>query len=195
MRSFNDSIDLTNAITQVDTVVEARDGIDASDAKWFAVQTKPRAEQKAISFLSLKAIPTFLPRLLVHRRHGSRRWQVLEPLFPSYVFAQFAPDPPLIDKVRWTPGVKKVLGDEEAPIPVPEEAILLLQERVGERGFIVPGLTVYPGIRVRFKNGPLAHLEGIVERSLSRADRVRVLLDLLGRQVPVEVDESGLEPA
>ena len=194
MRPFNNSINLTDARDAKDAR-DARDATDAVDAKWFAVQTKPKAEEKAISFLSLKSVPTFLPRLLVRRRHGSRRWQALEPLFPSYLFAKFAPEPRMIDSVRWTPGVRKVLGDEEAPISVPEEVVEFLLARVSQRGFILPGQAFAPGMKVRFKGGPLAYLEGIIERPASRAERVRVLLELLNQRVSVEVDINELERA
>ncbi len=160
---------------------------------WYVVQTKPRAEEKAVNFLCRRTITTFLPRLLVHRREGSRRWQAPEPLFPGYLFAHFVPEPQLVDRIRWTPGVKKILGDGEAPIPVPEEVVLSLQERGGERGCIVPGPRFAPGMRVRFKGGALVHLEGIIERPASRADRVRVLLELLNTRASVEVDIAELE--
>jgi transcriptional antiterminator RfaH len=161
---------------------------------WYVIHTKPRAEEKAASFLGQRAITTFLPRLLVHRRHGSRRRQTLEPLFPGYLFARCQPEPEWIDRIRWTPGVRRVLGNEEAPTPVPEEVVTFLQDREGGRGFIEAGSRFSPGIRVRFTGGPLVHLEGIIERPTSRADRVRILLELLDRQVSVEVDTAALEP-
>jgi len=160
---------------------------------WYVVQTKPRAEEKAVNFLGQKSIRTFLPRLLVHRRQGPRTWQTLEPLFPGYLFARFRPEPEFIDRVRWTPGVTRLLGDEQAPIAVPEEVVTFLQARVGVRGFIEPGPRFTPGVRVRLTGGPFAHLEGSIDRPASRADRVRVLLELLDRQVSVEVDIGELE--
>ncbi len=168
--------------------------LNASSPQWFAVHTKARGEYRAAYFLATKAIDTFLPRILVHRRCGSRKWQALEPLFPNYLFAHFTPEPQVIDKVRWTPGVTKVLGDEEASVPVPEEAVVFLQERVSERGFVLPGPAYAPGMKVRFKGGPLAYLEGIIERPPSRAERVRVLMELLNQSVRVEVDLAELEP-
>lgn len=161
---------------------------------WYVVQTKPRAEEKAVSFLGQRAITTFLPRLLVQRHQGSRRRQTLEPLFPGYLFARFQPEPECIDRIRWTPGVRRLLGDEQAPIPVPEEVVTFLRDREGARGFIQPGPRFSPGTRVRVTGGPLGHLEGIIERAASRADRVCVLLELLHRQVSVEVDTAALEP-
>lgn len=162
---------------------------------WYAVQTKSRAEEKVENLLTRKGITVFLPRLLVHRRQGSRQWQTVEPLFPGYLFAHFVAESQVVHRVRWTPGVRRVLGDETEPVPVPQEAVFFLQDRVGENGFIVPRPSLLPGMRVRFRNGPLEHLEGIIERPASRAERVRVLLELLNQHVSVEVDIAELERA
>lgn len=49
------------------------DSLGAQDAaNWFSIQTKARPEEKVLCLLSRKAIPTFLLRLLVQRRHGSK---------------------------------------------------------------------------------------------------------------------------
>lgn len=179
------------------TSIVPHDATDVIDArtKWFAIQTKPRNEEKALCFLSRKEIPTFLPRLMVRHRHGSRRWQALEPLFPGYLFGRFVPDAQVIDTVRWTPGISRILGPEGEPAPVPEEFIAHLWERVGERGYIAPAPNLLPGMRVRFKGGPFDLLEAVIDRPASHADRVRVLLELLNLRVSVEVDIDDLERA
>jgi len=164
-------------------------------ALWFAVHTKPRAEERAVEFLSLKGITTFLPRLLVSHRHGSRRWQAAEPLFPGYLFARCLPEPRALSAVRWTPGVKTLLWDGTQPVPVPDDVVAYLQARSADRGVIVPGPRFQPGMRVRLRRGPLEFLEGIIERPASRSQRVRVLLQLLNTQVSVEVDADDLEEA
>lgn len=160
---------------------------------WIAVQTKPRAEDKALTHLTLRQVTTFMPRLLVTRRHGSRRWQAAEPLFPGYLFAHIQPNPAAISSVRWTPGVRRLLDDGEMPIPVADDIILHLQERTGERGYIVPGSRLAPGAQVRFRTGPMRLLEGIIERPVSRGQRVRVLLTLMGLPAVVEVDADEIE--
>ncbi len=168
--------------------------MDSSDAPlWYVIHTKPRAEERTLESLRQKVIHTFLPHLLVHRRHGSRRWQALEPLFPGYLFACFPLQPECLYRVRWTPGVKRLLGDEDAPIPVPDGVVRHLQEREGERGFIVPNQPSKPGTRVRFRSGPFELLEGVIERSVSRADRVRVLLTLMKTPLVIETDIAELE--
>lgn len=162
---------------------------------WFAVQTKLRSEQRVLAYLRHPEIATFLPRLRVRHRHGSRRWEALEPLFPCYLFARFRPEPDTLGKVRWTPGVRRLLGDGERPIPVPDDVVHYLMERTGERGYIVADVGMTPGTKVRFLTGSFALLEGIIERRASGSNRVRVLLQILNATVPVEVGVSELEPA
>jgi transcriptional antiterminator RfaH len=164
-----------------------------SEAAWFVVQTKPRAEDHAEGMLAQRAVPTFLPRLLVRKRHGSRRWNALEPLFPGYLFCRFAPTAEAIARVRWAPGVKRLLGDDDGPIPVADDVVGYLQARAADTGYIVAGRPLAPGDRVRFRSGPFALLEGIIDRPASRAERVRVLLVLMNVPVTVEVDVAELE--
>jgi transcriptional antiterminator RfaH len=160
---------------------------------WFVVQTKPRTEDRAANALGEREVATFLPRLLVSRRRGSRRWQALEPLFPGYLFAQFYPEPEIISRVRFAPGVRCLLGDERGPLSVAEEIVLHLRERVGDQGYIVSCASFVPGTRVRFNSGPLAMLEGVIERAVPRADRVRVLLTLMNTRAAVEANVADLE--
>jgi transcriptional antiterminator RfaH len=165
----------------------------AASSFWFVAQTSGRAEQKASELLNQKAVTTYLPRLLVRRRHGSRRWQALEPLFPGYLFIQFEPRPETIYRVRWTPGIMRLLGDGEMPIPISDEVVRYLQGRESHHGFIAPLQPLAAGQRVRFKSGPFSMLEGIIERPVPREDRVRVLLHLVNMVVAVEVEADVLE--
>lgn len=167
----------------------------ATQRCWFAVETKPRSEKRVLDHLRHPEITTFLPEFRVQRRHGSRRWQALEPLFPGYLFARFRLESDIVDKVRWTPGVRRLLGDGENPTAVPDDVIDYLLERIGESGYVATDVGMVAGTKVRFRNGPFALLEGIIERRASRSDRVRVLLQILNAAVPVEVSVAELETA
>ncbi|MDR7470924.1 MAG: transcription termination/antitermination NusG family protein [Armatimonadota bacterium] len=165
---------------------------------WYAVEVKRYCESRVVRHLALRAVPSFLPFIEVTRRNGGRRLSRLEPLFPGYLFVHVPPlrsDPRVWHIVRWSPGVRSILGSGGIPVPVPEEVIGAIQERVGELGYIKPGLRFSPGARVRILNGPLQGLEAIFDRPMSRAGRVRILLELLGQQRAVEVDALDLELA
>jgi transcriptional antiterminator RfaH len=165
-----------------------------TEARWFVAHVKPRQEEAVCARCADQGVEAFLPKLLAWRRHGSRRWQAAEPLFPGYVFLRFSPDPGVLYRVRWTRGVKRLLGGDEGPTPVEDEVVAYLRARTGPDGFIVPNSRLVQGARVRFVGGPFALLEGIIDRPASRAERVQVLLRLCGTVVRVEAHVDELVP-
>ncbi len=162
---------------------------------WFAVNTKPKSEDFAALQLEQKGFEVFLPKIEVPRKRGSKRVNLVQPLFPGYLFVRLPPVLQAVKQVNWTPGVKYLLCAGETPVPVPEEAIALIRQRTGPRGHITPGAQVQfpPGTRVAVRFGPFAGLVGVVERPVPGRSRVRVLLDLLRRQTPIEFDPVDLD--
>jgi transcriptional antiterminator RfaH len=136
----------------------------------------------------------FLPKLRVRRRRRTVGSSQVEPLFPGYVFVAAALTLDVWSSVRWTRGVKAVLGCGGIPSPVPEEPIALIKQRMGPDGVIHPRAWYRPGDRVRITHGPFADLVGIMERPASRAGRVHVLLQMMGG-ASIELEDADLEAA
>jgi transcriptional antiterminator RfaH len=166
-------------------------------ARWYVVHTKPHQEYHVLDRLRfrLPGIEVFCPQIEVAHRRARRRVVALEPLFPSYLFIRMADEWPGWCMVIWTPGVRAVLGAGERPLPVPDDVIWSIQERVARLGFIRVRSPFAPGTPIRILDGPLAGLGGLFQRPVSRDGRVRVLLDILNRSVPIEIDALALERA
>jgi transcription antitermination factor NusG len=148
-------------------------------AAWFAVHVKPRQEEVVCKRFGDIGVSTFLPQFLLRRRHGSRRWQALEPLFPGYGFAHFVPEVSLVYKLSWTSGVKRLLGDHEGPTPVPDDVIVYLKRRVEPLGCIVPqGKDERRAQPMDNADSRIVRLERIIDEPVSAAERVRVLMEL-----------------
>lgn len=165
-------------------------------SEWYAVHSKSHNEGRVLSHLQQKNIPAFLPLMEVVRRYPSRRIARLEPLFPGYLFAQFECadcNPGLWNAVRWAPGVKMILSTDGRPVPVPDSVIEAIQARVQDLGFIRPAFRFGANDRVLIRRGPLAGLEAVFDRPLSRSGRVRVLMQLLGQERAVQVDATDLD--
>ncbi len=161
---------------------------------WYAVQTKPRQEDRVLYWLHQRcSLPVFLPKVEQLRKRRSRRVTIVEPLFPSYVFVRMTLAPEPWHTVKWTPGVRQIVCTGEVPTAVPPEAMELLRGRYGESDVLQWCPAFRAGESVRIVHGPLAGLEGILERPSSRGDRVRVLLSLLGGTTPVEMDVTDIE--
>ncbi len=160
---------------------------------WYVIQTKPKKEEEAKSYLSTKGLEIFNPLLEAFTIRNGKVTKELKPLFPGYMFGRFdlEQDYPL---VRWGRGVKKVLGSgRDYPTPVSEEVVEIIRKRTDSYGVVRKSYHFEANDRVRIKAGPLKDLLGIFERWVSDSDRVRVLLNLIGYQPAVEMHYSMIE--
>lgn len=161
---------------------------------WYVLHTKPRRELLVASLLDRQeALSLFLPEVK-QRLRGELQ---LAPLFPCYLFVQadLARLPTTL--LRHTPGVIGLVGNERQPLPVADEVVAHLRQRVAEvndqGGLILHSF--YEGERVRITAGSLQGLDAVFVGPLHPAARVQVLLHFLGRQQQVEVDVDLLEKA
>lgn len=164
---------------------------------WYALYTKPNAEAQVARALMTRGLHIFLP--LLPARPGQRD----RALFPAYVFVRCDLSQMGIDKLRWVPGLRRILSFGGQPAVVPDEAIQVIEEglREIEAAGGLPRHRFKPGDAVVIDSGPLAGLRGIFQGPVGPAERVRILVRFLGEtnrvQVPVEalraVDESDIQ--
>jgi transcriptional antiterminator RfaH len=159
---------------------------------WYVIQTKPKKEGDAESYLSTKGVEIFDPLIETFALRNGRMNKELKPLFPGYLFGKFDLDKdyPLI---RWARGVKKVLGFGEYPTPISEEVIEIIKARTDTQGIVRIRHHFKPNDVIRIKTGPLKDLLGVFERWVSDSERARILLNLIGYQPAVEIHYSMIE--
>ncbi len=161
---------------------------------WYVIQTKPKKEEEAESYLSTRGVEMFNPLIETFVLKDKRMNKELKPLFPGYVFSKFDLEQnyPL---VRWARGVKKILGLGGYPTPISEKTIEIIKGRTDSQGIMRMKHHFQPNDVVRIKTGPMKDLLGIFERCLSDGERVRILLRLIGYQPTVEIHYSMIEKA
>jgi len=157
---------------------------------WFPIYTRPRQERRALVNLERQGFQCFLPEV---RRPRSER---VEPLFPRYLFLEAQPAEQSLAPIRSTRGVTGLVRFGERIATLPTRVMQAIRSRIDPETGLVRGesLDLRPGERVRVLSGPLAGTEAIF-RAGSGPERVRVLMDLLGRQTTVEVDRLSLARA
>jgi len=179
------SIDSTNSINSSNPSNLSRE--------WFVIQTKPKKEQEANSYLSMKGLEIFNPLMENFVIRNGAINKEYKPLFPGYIFGKFVLDSDY-SLVRWGRGVKKILGlSGNYPTPVSEEVIEIIKGRTDSSGIVRKSYHFEANDRIRIKSGPLKDLLGIFERWVSDSERVRVLLNLIGYQPGVELHYSMIE--
>lgn len=166
------------------------------EPRWYAVQTKPRWEEPVRNRLLQRChMEVFLPKTSLPKRRRNRRVMAVEILFPSYLFVRMSLEPAPWYAVKWTPGVKRIVGTGDVPVPVPDEAIWIIKERCVD-GEMIPWQPAYRrGTAVRITHGPFAGLIGILDQLAPKRERIKVLLNLFGTQARVEVDVVDIEQA
>ena len=153
--------------------------------RWYVVITKHGQREIAEASLSQDGWNTFFP-LMVDKRHGNR----IVPLFGAYSFVVIPDGDIGWPRIYGTRGIFTILSRERRPLPLPVGVIEDLQARTSARRIVDdPGehpdaTRMRVGATGSVVAGPWAGWEGVC--TLSRRDRLTLLLRLFGRVVPVE---------
>ena len=163
-----------------------------SNAAWYSVRSKVKQEHVAAGSLrQMPGVDVFAPRLRFRR--PTRRGPVwfVEALFPGYLFARFEWERQ-VKAVQYAHGVMGVVHFGLKPAVVPDAVMDELRREVGERELRVVAREVAVGDEVQVASGPMAGLLLVVQQLLPARERVKVLLEFLGRRVEAEVAVAEL---
>lgn len=159
--------------------------------RWFAISCKPRQEWVARDNLLRQGFHVYLPRIQVKKRRRSQWVDVIEVLFPRYLFIRIDPAKNSIAPIRSTLGVVGLVRFGGQPAVVADEVMNALFQRENPDTRLhqdnQPLFNV--GEPVRMIEGPLAGLEGIFVQEEGEK-RVIVLLELLGKANKVRVNRD-----
>ena len=162
--------------------------------RWYTVHTKARQEEVARDNLERQHYTSYLPLVVMRKRRRDRWVDVVEPLFPRYLFVRFDPDTTNIAPIRSTLGVTGLVRFGNELVPVPDDVIAWLRQAENPAtGHHDPNRPQFePGEKVEILEGPFAGLQGIYQVQKGE-ERVLILITLLGRQnaVPVKLDHVG----
>lgn len=161
------------------------------ELRWYAVYTCANREKQVAAQLSERRIENFLPVYESVRQWKDRRVRLYLPLFSGYLFIHLA----LRDRIevlRVPSVVRLVSGHRGMPEALPDQEITVLRAALASGVRAEPHRYLTIGRRVRIKRGPLAGMEGILQR---RKGKYRVVLsvDLITRSIVVEANADDLE--
>ena len=166
--------------------------VTCTPTSWYVIQTKPGSEHRVETNLCNQGIEVFLPMLESFQYSSGKMIQRIKSLFPNYVFATLDINLHYY-KVKWTRGVHKILGNGSGPLPVSEKVIHTIKDRMGENRYVTLDEGLEEGTLVQFTSGPFKDLLGVFDRKMSEGKRVRVLLSLIGVDVPVQVSRYQIK--
>jgi len=179
--------DCVSGVISPDLDSSGSDTLSNPSLSWYCVRTKPKHDHIAAANLRRNlGLQVFNPSLRFERttRSGIRR--VTEPLFPCYVFVQCAPES--FDGIQHANGVASLVHFGTRVPPIADSIIAELQALFPSVEPLSVEDRILPGEEVAVGEGPFSGMKAVVLRVLPARQRVQVLLEVLGRPAPLELD-------
>lgn len=119
-------------------------------------------------------------------KHGKRR-TVDKKIFPGYVLVNMIVTDDSWFVVRNTPNVTGFIGSGTTPTPMAEDEIKTIKQRMGveEPTYEVD---LEKGETVNIVDGPFKDFDGQVDEVDKSKGKIKVLVNMFGRETPVELD-------
>jgi transcription termination/antitermination protein NusG len=120
------------------------------------------------------------------RRHVQKR------IFPGYILVKMKMSNESWFVVRNTPGVTSFVGSGNKPVPLQEKEIKSIQKQIKAEA---PKVRVeyQVGENVRVIDGPFSDFHGKVDEINADKGKLKVLVNMFGRETPVELDLLQVE--
>lgn len=134
-----------------------------------------------------KIFDILIPKEKKIKIKNGKRKVVEEKIFPGYVLVNMIVTDDSWYVVRNTPNVTGFVGTGTTPTPISEEEVKSLQKKMGvEEPKYEIDVTV--GAPVKIVDGPFKNFEGKINEVDEARGKVKVLVNMFGRETPVELD-------
>ncbi len=152
---------------------------------WFVINTKPKKEYQVERLFTEGDIQVYFPKYLHDRK--------VKPFFPGYGFIYFD-FPAQYQLVRYTRGVKRIVGHDVGPIPIEKKIVEQIQSREVDGYIELNKFGQSPGIgdEIEVMEGPLKGLRGLFQREIEDKERVLILLNYVSYQGQLIIEKEKL---
>jgi transcriptional antiterminator NusG len=179
----------------------AAQAVPAEDAQWYVVHAYSGHEEKVRNNLLKRVesmdmhdrifevlVPT---EEVIEIKDGQRR-HVQKRIFPGYILVNMLMSDESWYVVRNTPGVTSFVGSGNKPIPLqPNEIKAIVKQTKAEAPKVQVQYQV--GENVRVVDGPFSDFHGKVDEIQAEKGKLKVLVNMFGRETPVELDLLQVE--
>ena len=164
--------------------------------RWYAIHTysgyeenvKNNLEQRIDSMdMEEKIFSVLIPKEKKIKIRNGKRKVVEEKIYPGYVLIEMMVTDDSWYVVRNTPNVTGFIGSGTTPTPLSDDEVTALHKRMGVHE---PEFTIDVAINdsVKIIDGPFKNFEGKVSEIDEARGKIKVLVNMFGRETPVELD-------
>lgn len=164
--------------------------------RWYAIHTYSGYEENVLQNLKQridsmdmeeKIFSVLIPKEKKIKIKNGKRKVVEEKIFPGYVLVEMIVTDDSWFVVRNTPNVTGFIGTGTTPTPLSDAEVASLHKRMGVTD---PEFTIdiATGDLVKIIDGPFKNFEGKVSEIDDARGKVKVFVNMFGRETPVELD-------
>jgi transcription termination/antitermination protein NusG len=187
--------------SQEEPAKETVEDAPVGERRWYVIQTYSGQEEKvqksvqmAIEKQSMqhKIFQILVPTEETIEVRGTKRVEKVKKMFPGYVFVEMILDDESWYAIRQTPGVSRFIGSKTRPTPVIDREMQRVLKQLGVKGEKLE-ITFDVGEAVRVISGPFRGYTGSVNEINQDKGKLKVLINIFGRDTPVEVNFEHAE--
>lgn len=173
----------------------------AQEKNWYVIHTYSGYEdavtknlKQRVESLGMedKIFDVLVPKEKKIKIKGGKRKVVEEKIYPGYVLVEMIVTDDSWYVVRNTPNVTGFVGAGTTPVPVSLEEIEILKKRMGVEA---PKFKIETAVGdlVKITDGPFKDFEGKISEIDPEKGKVKVLVNMFGRDTPVELDSLQIK--
>ena len=170
--------------------------------KWYVVHTQSGYENKVQGNLAQRIQSmnkedsiheVVIPLENVVEFKQGKRVEVQKKMFPGYILVRCRMNDEVWNVIRNTPGITGFVGSANKPSPLPRKEVESFLGTAGEAdGQVIkrakPRMGYEQGETVRVKEGPFADFSGEIIEINEDQLKLKVLVNIFGRETPVELE-------
>jgi transcriptional antiterminator NusG len=177
-------------------VQEGEPELEFLPGDWYVVHTYAGYENKVKADLETRVASmnmeeqiyeVVIPMEDVVEVKGGKKVTVQRKVFPGYLLVRMELSDYSWYVVRNTPGVTGFVGSGTKPIPLSEKEVDKILKRKGEAEKPRPKAEWQMNDPVRVTTGPFANFQGVISEVDDERQKVKVLVNIFGRETPVEL--------
>lgn len=169
---------------------------------WFAVHTIAGHENKVKDVLTRRAqvegvwnldmFEILIPTERELQTRNGKRYERDKKVFPGYILIQMSLTEETYKLVKSTSGVTGFVQSGNKPVPLEEYEVRRIMTNL-ETSKETPKVSWAVSENVRVVEGPFSDFTGKIEEVNADREKLKVLINIFGRDTPVELDFSQVE--
>ena len=169
---------------------------------WYAVHTIAGHENKVRDVLTRRAqvegvwkldiFEVLIPTEQELTTRNGKRKLVDKKVFPGYILVQMMLTEDVYKLVKSTSGVTGFVQSGNKPVPLEEYEVQRIMNNL-QSNKEAPKVSWQKGDAIRVVEGPFADFAGKIEEVNADREKLKVLINIFGRDTPVELDFTQVE--